>query len=66
MDDIARLLDRFNATRLIRLSHMRPFLSIPSLVHTNEYATAANVYFLLDFAFSYLKVRVNISLIYDS
>ncbi|KAK9761894.1 hypothetical protein K7432_012862 [Basidiobolus ranarum] len=42
-------------SRVIHLRHIRPFLSIPSYVHTNEYATAANVKFLLEFAFDYLK-----------
>ncbi|ORY00928.1 nucleotide-diphospho-sugar transferase [Basidiobolus meristosporus CBS 931.73] len=42
-------------SRVVHLRHIRPYLSIPSYIHTNEYATAANVKFLLEFAFDYLK-----------
>ncbi|KAI3661564.1 hypothetical protein MP638_007052 [Amoeboaphelidium occidentale] len=42
--------------RLIHMKHIRPFFGIPSF-HDNEYATTANVYFLLRFAFDYLEAE---------
>jgi hypothetical protein len=36
------------------LPHTPPYFSLPGYVHSNEYATAANVKFLLEFAFEYM------------
>ena len=40
--------------RTLVLPHTPPFFSLPGYVHTNEYATSANVKFLLEFAFEYM------------
>jgi len=42
-------------SRVIHLRHHRPWWSLPSLVVSNEYATSANVKFLLTFAFEHLQ-----------
>lgn len=36
------------------LRHSPPFFSLPGYVHNNEYATSANVKFLLEFAFEHM------------
>ena len=43
-------------SRVLVLEHKPPWFGIPGKVHTNEYATSANVKFLLGFAFEKLKV----------
>ncbi|CAF2990857.1 unnamed protein product [Rotaria sp. Silwood2] len=40
--------------RTLILSHTPPYFSLPRYVDTNEYATSANVKFLLEFAFEYM------------
>jgi len=49
-------------SKVVYLKHIRPFWSLPSLVHVNEYATSANVRFLLSFAFDYLEAPAAIIL----
>lgn len=43
----------------VHLKHERPYLGIPSYIKDNEYATSANVNFLLRFAFDSLQVENN-------
>ena len=43
-------------SRALVLEHKPPWFGIPGKVHTNEYATSANVKFLLGFAFEKLRV----------
>ncbi|CAF1637046.1 unnamed protein product [Rotaria magnacalcarata] len=40
--------------RTLILSHTPPYFSLPRYVDSNEYATSANVKFLLEFAFEYM------------
>ncbi|CAF4182799.1 unnamed protein product, partial [Rotaria sordida] len=40
--------------RTLILPHTPPYFSLPRYVDTNEYATSANVKFLLEFAFEYM------------
>jgi hypothetical protein len=40
--------------RILILPHSPPYFSIPGYVHSKEYATSANVKFLLEFAFEHM------------
>ncbi|UJR32317.1 hypothetical protein I4U23_019781 [Adineta vaga] len=40
--------------RILILPHTPPYFSLPRYVDTNEYATSANVKFLLEFSFEYM------------
>ena len=53
-------LDRINSKMsVIILDHQKPYAGIPThLMGNSEYATSSNIYFLLDFGFEHLKVRV--------
>ncbi|CAF1254530.1 unnamed protein product [Adineta ricciae] len=43
-----------SSIRVLILPHTPPYFSLPRYVDTNEYATSANVKFLLEFAFEYM------------
>ena len=52
---ISSLLQNYSISiRILILPHKPPYFSLPRFVYTNEYATSANVKFLLEFAFEHM------------
>eukprot|EP00743_Colponemidia_sp_Colp-15_P006432 GILK01006922.1.p1 GENE.GILK01006922.1~~GILK01006922.1.p1 ORF type:complete len:359 (+),score=49.21 GILK01006922.1:52-1128(+) len=43
--------------KVIHLRHTRPYFRIPSLIGGTDYTTAANVFFLLQFAYEHMKAE---------
>jgi hypothetical protein len=54
--EISELIEGVSFAPVIKLSHSPPYFGIPSLFIRTDAPTAANVFFLLRFAFDYAKV----------
>lgn len=56
-DRVTQLITHFSSfINIVHLRHIRPHGGIPSYFIDNEYATSANVFFLLTYAFDYMEV----------
>lgn len=62
MDELTQMIDGVDWVRKIHLRHRPPYFGIPSLFIRTDAPTAANVFFLLRFAFEYASVPAAIVL----
>lgn len=61
-EDIAALIDGIRFARTIHLWHSPPYWGLPSLILRTDAPTAANVFYLLRFAFDFLQIPAAIVL----
>lgn len=61
-EEVARLIAAVDFAPVLHLRHRQPYFGLPSLVLRTDAPTAANVFFLLSFAFEYARVRAAVVL----